>query len=203
MLRTRKQTPEYNLLRIRTQSQERNLLRTRTQSQERNLLRTRTQSEEQSLLGTRAQSPVRTSNLSPLVRRTAREDCCCDVRNSLATSRFKKIKEKKKSNSWPTPSFKRETETDRQTDRGRDRHTHTEKNGLLVQCCFTSTETVQGFLGTRAQVITPLSHNSSALREPPLCLLLQCCFTSTETVGSIMDAVPRSVYLLFYTAPKL
>ena len=60
---------------------------------------------------------------------------------------------------------------------------------LLLQCCFTSTETVRT-LRTKSPVRPPWhSHSSWALSER---VQVQCCFTSTETVRTIRDREPRT-----------
>ena len=67
----------------------------------------------------------------------------------------------------------------------------------LVECCFTSTETV-GVLGTGAQDGHLDFHTT-----PELCVTwLKCCFTSTETVG-LLGTGAQDGHLDFHTAPEL
>ena len=71
--------------------------------------------------------------------------------------------------------------------------------GWLVECCFTSTETV-GLSGTGAQEVHLDFHT-----PPELCevgWLVECCFTSTETVG-LLGTGSQDSHLDFHTAPVL
>ena len=68
---------------------------------------------------------------------------------------------------------------------------------LLVECCFTSTETV-GLLGTGTQ-----DDHLDFYTAPELgSLSFQCCFTSTETVG-LLGTGAQDGHLDFHTAPEL
>ena len=66
----------------------------------------------------------------------------------------------------------------------------------VVQCCFTSTETVRlvrdGEPRTATSTFTQIL--SSAMESS---LLLKCCFTPTETVRLIRDGEPRTASSIF------
>ena len=77
-------------------------------------------------------------------------------------------------------------------------HTAPELRNTLVECCFTSAETV-GLLGTGAQDGHLDFHTA-----PELCEIhqTQCCFTSTETVG-LLGTGAQDGHLDFRAAPEL
>ena len=68
--------------------------------------------------------------------------------------------------------------------------------GWLVECCFTSTETV----GTESK-----DSHLDFRTAPELCeggWLVECCFTSTETVG-LSGTGSQAGHLNFHTSPEL